>query len=429
MPEPIFTEGSGSPQAWLNRHAQRRDHGIPTLSVLSGPLGLCVHTWRQWAGSQQQPVVQLCGMDTETIITSWVAALARQRDLTTDALAFLSTRTGQPLAELRAGWQARTWHDAERFWERVGLDRHRDGTAAVCRWLTRRLVTGEPLDPDRLAGQFDGILQGLEGPWQRVLIALAGLLPPAALPGLLLVQPVACEDPTGWLDAAARVLTALVSQVARLPAALAIEPTTLERYYRTAPESHAQALLREGTVPISNLKGDAIAQRLDIGVVSGGLLAPIRRLSADGASEELVRAFGETVRSLQEPPGEEAEDRARSAAERFLFERLESLPPTAGRFALNDTLDFRFGNKDAEVDLLARGLRLAIEVDGYYHFRDPEGYRRDRRKDWELQRRGFVVLRFLAEDVVARMEEMLDTILSAVEHCQEHSQPERTIEP
>ena len=69
--------------------------------------------------------------------------------------------------------------------------------------------------------------------------------------------------------------------------------------------------------------------------------------------------------------------------------------------------------------ILARGHRLVIELDGYYHFQDVEAYRRDRRKDWELQHRGFLVLRFLAQDVVARLEEILDTILSAVEHCRE----------
>jgi very-short-patch-repair endonuclease len=42
--------------------------------------------------------------------------------------------------------------------------------------------------------------------------------------------------------------------------------------------------------------------------------------------------------------------------------------------------------------------------------------RRSRRKDWELQRRGYLVLRFLAEDVVCRLDEILDTILAAVRH-------------
>jgi very-short-patch-repair endonuclease len=64
---------------------------------------------------------------------------------------------------------------------------------------------------------------------------------------------------------------------------------------------------------------------------------------------------------------------------------------------------------------VAADLRLAVELDGFFHFLGPDGYRRDRRKDWELQRHGYLVLRFLAEDVVARLEEILDTILAAVE--------------
>ena len=50
--------------------------------------------------------------------------------------------------------------------------------------------------------------------------------------------------------------------------------------------------------------------------------------------------------------------RCERAAEQFLFEFLESLPETAGRFELNALLDFRFGPRPAEVDLLCREPRL-----------------------------------------------------------------------
>ncbi|MEI7892742.1 MAG: hypothetical protein WCI05_06600 [Myxococcales bacterium] len=45
----------------------------------------------------------------------------------------------------------------------------------------------------------------------------------------------------------------------------------------------------------------------------------------------------------------------------------------------------------AEVDLLAQELRIAVEIDGYYHFQGQAPYRRDRRKDFELQHRGYLV--------------------------------------
>ncbi len=113
-----------------------------------------------------------------------------------------------------------------------------------------------------------------------------------------------------------------------------------------------------------------------------------------------------------------SEDDARSAAEQFVFDLLESLPETTGLFELNTTLDFHFGaGRPIEVDLVARSLQLVIEIDGYYHFQDPESYRRDRRKDLELQKRGYLVLRILAADVVGRLEELLETFLSAVAFC------------
>ena len=116
------------------------------------------------------------------------------------------------------------------------------------------------------------------------------------------------------------------------------------------------------------------------------------------------------------------DDPARSAAERFLFEQLESLPETAGLFELNGTLDFRFGPTQwIEVDLVARSFKLAVEIDGYYHFQDPEAYRRDRRKDLELQTHGYLVVRVLADDVVERFEEVKNTILAAVAFRREAS--------
>jgi len=91
---------------------------------------------------------------------------------------------------------------------------------------------------------------------------------------------------------------------------------------------------------------------------------------------------------------------ARSAAEAVLFEALEATPATAGRFELNGYLSVRFGSNAAEVDLLARRDRIAIEIDGFHHFADLDAYRRDRRKDLLLQSQGLVVIRVLAEDVM-----------------------------
>lgn len=91
---------------------------------------------------------------------------------------------------------------------------------------------------------------------------------------------------------------------------------------------------------------------------------------------------------------------ARSAAELALFEALEATPATAGRFERNGYLGVRFGHQAAEVDLLSRPDRIAIEVDGHYHFTDLDAYRRDRKKDLLLQTHGWLVIRVLAQDVM-----------------------------
>jgi very-short-patch-repair endonuclease len=99
-----------------------------------------------------------------------------------------------------------------------------------------------------------------------------------------------------------------------------------------------------------------------------------------------------------------------------LFAQLQARAQTAGLFCLNGTLDADFGGRSMEIDLLSRRHAVAVELDGYRHFQDPDAYRRDRRKDLEMQKRGIVVLRFLSEDVVSRLESILATIDDAIAH-------------
>jgi len=69
-----------------------------------------------------------------------------------------------------------------------------------------------------------------------------------------------------------------------------------------------------------------------------------------------------------------------------------------------------------EVDLLCAPARLAIELDGGQHLGDSDAFRRDRRKDILLQENSYLVLRFLAEDVGKRLDEVLDAIIRALSH-------------
>jgi superfamily II DNA or RNA helicase/very-short-patch-repair endonuclease len=143
--------------------------------------------------------------------------------------------------------------------------------------------------------------------------------------------------------------------------------------------------------------------------------ASVRRLVRDGVDAPLADLFVHAARPLS--PDTEGVARARSASEAFLYRRLQTLRTTADRFRLNVDLPIAFDTKGRmEVDLLCKELRLAIELDGGQHLADAEAYRRDRRKDATLQQHGYLVLRFLAEDLGRRLDDVLDTIERAVAH-------------
>ena len=143
--------------------------------------------------------------------------------------------------------------------------------------------------------------------------------------------------------------------------------------------------------------------------------ASIRRLVREGVDAPLANLFVHVARTVV--PDAEGVSRARSASEAFLYRRLESLPETSGRFRLNAELPIPFdGWGKMEVDFLCSQSRLAVEIDGAQHLSDAEVYRRDRRKDQLLQENGYMVLRFLTEDVGKRLDDVLDTILRALAH-------------
>jgi very-short-patch-repair endonuclease len=146
--------------------------------------------------------------------------------------------------------------------------------------------------------------------------------------------------------------------------------------------------------------------------------ASVRRLVHDGLDVPLANLFLHAT--LPPAPDAEGVARARSASEGFLYRRLQTLPATTGRFRLNVGLPIPFDTQGRmEVDLLCEELRLAIELDGRQHLADVEAYRRDRRKDAALQQHGYLVLRFLAEDLSQRLDEVLDTIQRAIAHQKE----------
>ena len=147
--------------------------------------------------------------------------------------------------------------------------------------------------------------------------------------------------------------------------------------------------------------------------------ASIRRLVRDGVDAPLADLFVHVARPIASDA--EGVARARSASEAFLYRRLQTLPATSGRFHLNAQLPIPFDTHgQMEVDLLCEKARLVIELDGGQHLADAEAYRRDRRKDAALQEQGYFVLRFLAEDLGKRLDDVMDAIQRALSH-QEHA--------
>jgi very-short-patch-repair endonuclease len=64
------------------------------------------------------------------------------------------------------------------------------------------------------------------------------------------------------------------------------------------------------------------------------------------------------------------------------------------------------------VDFLWRARRLVVELDGYAYHSDRTSFEADRRRDRELQARGYVVLRFTYREVMEEPERVLEALIS-----------------
>jgi hypothetical protein len=417
--------------ATLDRHATRRRAGLPTASVLVGPADATAAAWLYVAG--ENIIVHCHTSAPDRIVQEITAALDVTLDLGRLALAYLSNRAGLPVPPLHADSPAPTARDLEQLSTIVLSDVDAAGAGRAAVELCRLEQTGKR-DSDTLAEVLDAALTGgTSRPRWRVLQALDGLLPSHMRPWVLFL-PSNQEGEGSWLAEASICIAQMTETVPAWPVGVAVSTEAFDKYREGAPESRAKSLLESGRIivePVASGRGAEScesqgspfptetmdAQEKPQGPVSS-VLDPVDEVPPAVAgladvtpTPALKVAYADAARLRPRQ-----DDAARSAAERFLFELLESHATTRGHFVLNGDAGFAFGPRAAEIDLLAMGLRLAVEVDGYYHFTDPDGYRRDRRKDWELQRRGFVIVRVLADDVVDRTQEVLDAVIAAVEH-------------
>lgn len=366
----------------LERHQHRRDGGIPVLSVLAGPEETAAALWCDWSSAAgrvplrvratgRDPAVEaaVAWADQPWVPARWIDHVVSGGSRRVERI--LGTLSGEPSQE------------RSRLVHRLLSEAPSEAVEALGRHL---LLDGDGPQDQRGTAELIRGLAGVEG---------------SRAPGLLFLSFSA-------VAATARSLVDLVELCPRVPVGWVVPASAHAECVGRMPPSRAATLCREGWIDLESNPVDPRSQ--------DPAWEALRRLSGGAPPRALVDGFTAAQEAgKQAPPDSKAAEEARSAAEAFLFQLLESLPETAGRFELNGRLVADWGPHGAlEVDLLCRSRRVAVEIDGYHHFAGPDAYRRDRRKDALLQREGFLVLRFLAEDVVARLETILETIFNAL---------------
>jgi very-short-patch-repair endonuclease len=213
------------------------------------------------------------------------------------------------------------------------------------------------------------------------------------------------RESDGALDEQIRAAVARAAAEPAHPIAVAVGAEAAQRW-RAGRRDRLAAMVDEGWLAVPDEAGERGVSPPPVAAVQVGGGGPSGALDGEAEGDASGAAAREIERRWQLD--------ARSLAEATLFEALEATPATAGRFRLNESLAVRFGPIAAEIDLLSRGDRIAIEIDGVHHFADLERYRRDRRKDLLLQTHGFVVVRLLAEDVVRDVRAAVTVVSQAL---------------
>ena len=393
----------------LDRHARRRAEGIATLSTLVGPpeQGLAVLT--EWIHRRGLSVVVAEADAPDEMVSAWATALARERDLTADAEDFVArTQASAPRRALR--FRDKTAHE-----RRVLMEGLKPSPSEPATWeLCRSLLESPALTP---SGELPPVVgRSIEQEPLAALQSLLALVPAESAPALRVRG-----GPSDFR--ALRTVAALCAAAPGLTTVCVLSPETLAEHLRRE-ECRAVAMLREGRLDLPDATPEPPALE-----PSRAVDPTLARLRQEGTPEPIIALYKEASRAIT-TGRRDAEVRARSAAERYLQARLHERPSTRGLFEPNALVDLGEGSRPLEVDLLCPKLRLAVELDGHFHFHDADSFRRDRRKDLALQRAGYWVVRFLSDDVVNRLEEILETLDTLIAaRRQESSGPEVTHEP
>lgn len=333
------------------QHA-RRSNGAPTLTTLVGDPATAQRIWAQFAAGVGALPLFTSEPTLELATADLLAQMPWPRAVLR-ARQLLATAAARPEGQLDAALDARGAAERARWLDELPGDR---AALQLAGWI---LTAARQAAPPPLTLAPGSPAQRLKTLWEL-----------AAPVAILWTQPAA---PTAahvqrWTDDAARAAAGLALELPHVAIGISAPSSALAAVRTAHPGSALASLLAQGWLELA--ADDAPAPTLAAGV-------------------------------------------ARSRAERALHDALAADPRTRGHFALNVRIETEGGT--AEIDLYAEGPRLAVEVDGWHHFRSPDDYRRDRAKDVSLQRAGCFVMRFLAEDIDQRRELTVEQIAAALE--------------
>jgi very-short-patch-repair endonuclease len=394
--------GIASRIARLALHQSQRCQAIPTLSVLRGKIIAARQLWILWSDQTHRSTGVGVYASIAALLETWLTAIAYQNNLRSLILQSLAALTHRPEAELTAFLASTSDYQRQLFWQQLApLSEDADQLRAVLAWLP---------DSPGLGPQTKQLASADSSTVLASFAAVGRLFPPSAVPGLLVLLP---EGDRG--NAALTALAQLVEAVPQIPVALAVTAAQVQCLLDELPESRAKAMLRGGLIDVPSPEPGNIRQWLSTHGLDDEQIQPLLHLAeTHGTTPEALDTALTLLNQAHQPETAEAAEVYRSQAEWFLFQYLEANPTTMGRFQVNARLDIDFGGRPMEVDFLDTAAKIVIELDGHYHFQCLDNYRRDRRKDRLLQQQGFLILRFLSEDVVSDLEGILDAIDQAI---------------
>jgi very-short-patch-repair endonuclease len=386
----------------FDEHASRRSHGEPVLAYLPGPGDWAAACWHAFYSGKDIPAVETPTLLDEGLAARIAMLTIGHHSARDHFTAWLASRAGRATNQVQAVLRHGAPGEKKLLLEQAGTD---GPEMDVLRFFPILQDTGLPEE------------RGNPDP-ARDLAVLAEVLGSDAVPAIL-IRPPAKAD-TAAITAEIACAETIFTRLPELRIGLAVDTDTGRRVFAELAGTRRGALLEAGHVlppfsepdpePGSEIPGEAAAARQLARIVPENARIPVMAAWREAAAAAAIRKAA----------AKEKKDRAHSAVERFLFAVLEAHPETRGRFRLNEYVKTHSARLPrTEVDFLAPSARLAVEVDGWYHFRDAEAWRRDRLKDLVLQQEGYTVARFLAEDVTRAADTVIDSILCALDAAEE----------